>query len=138
MPNTSSWMPIPGSKLFSASSRSFVALSRSKMSPRCVSSSAIRASTLSPPSEYFEGTSRCVSFRRTRFVRGRLTCHPAERRQVGEQSASPGAALDHVGKRRLSTKDAVGVSPLDPGVGELLGVENVERLEDADEIGDAH
>src|SRR5262249_61889537 len=46
-------------------------------------------------------------------------------------------AFDHVGKRRLSTKDAVGIGPLHPSVGELLGVENVERLEDADEIGDA-
>jgi hypothetical protein len=61
-PKTSSWIPIPGRRSFSASSRSLVAWSRSKICWRCASSSAIRASTLAPSSLYFEGISRWVSF----------------------------------------------------------------------------
>jgi hypothetical protein len=57
-PNTSSCAPIPGSSWFSARRRSFVALSKSKMSGRWLFSSAIRAKTLLPPMLYLEGMSR--------------------------------------------------------------------------------
>lgn len=69
-PYTSSCTPMPGNRSFSASRRSFVALSRSKMSRRCPSLSAIRTSTLLPTSPCCEGISRCVSRRRKMDVPG--------------------------------------------------------------------
>ncbi len=71
-PYTSSCTSMPGNRSFSASRRSFVALSRSKMSRRCPSLSAIRKSTLLPTSPYCEGISRCVSRRRKMDV----PCNP--------------------------------------------------------------
>src|SRR5271170_2101845 len=46
-------------------------------------------------------------------------------------------ALHHVGERRRSAEDAVGVGKAHPFVREGLAMKNVEGLEDADQKGDA-
>src|SRR5690606_16353423 len=47
------------------------------------------------------------------------------------------SAREHVVERRAAAEDRVAVGKLHPLVGELVAVEDVQRLVDADEVGDA-
>src|SRR5579863_10710562 len=118
----------------STSVRSFVAMSSLKMSSRWRLESAMRASTLSP---YFDAMKRCVSLRRRSEAGGRrLEPATAGIEETAYELNGRNAAANHILQRRASPKDRVAIRQRHPAVGERFTVEDVERLEDADQIRD--
>ena len=69
-------------------------------------------------------------------VRGRsrhLQATPACIEPLPDTENGGEAAFEHVGKRAFSGEHGVGVSELDPGIGEFAAVKNVQALEDSQE-----
>ena len=129
-PKTSSRTVIPGSKPASPASLSLVAPSSSNSAFKSSTSSVSRVRTLSSRSPWRAGIKRCVSSRRTSETWGSNLSptaariqelpHPQHRRQP---------TFDHVGKRGLPFKHRIVVRQLNPLIGELLAVEDVQGLE---------
>ena len=129
----------PGSRWCSASSRSLVAASSSKIACRCSSSSAMPTSTLSPLRQVAGGIRRCVSNWRTSATGGSDISRRGGRRAAGEPSASPagrrGSCSRAASGRRRSGWCSAAAPTRRPGA---RPCRMSQRLEDADQIRDAH
>src|ERR1700727_2311719 len=135
MPKISSPTVTPCAKPDSASVRSFVAFSISKISASCFSESAMRVRTVCPCRLAMK---RWVSCCRTSVTGGSASDSATARVEQAPHDLHRGnAATQHVVQRRRACEDRIAVGQRQPTVGETLRMQYVERFEDADEGGDA-